>query len=76
VKLVLARADFNAHGKAAPFRANDELLALEPACCLTLARTLDPTRTGQDRSFGPALNLGQKAVEAGLRHLPIRARAA
>ena len=76
VKLVLARADFDAHGKAAPFRANDELLALEPTCCLTLVKSLDATRGDQDRPFGPAMNLGQKAVEVGLRHLPIRARAA
>jgi len=76
VKLVLAKADFNTHGKAAPFRANDELLALEPTCCLTLVKTLDAGRALKDRPFGPALNLGQKAVEAGVRHLPIRARAA
>lgn len=37
VTVVLARADFDRHGKAAPFRANDELMALEPKCCLTLA---------------------------------------
>ncbi|NHN20230.1 DUF2493 domain-containing protein, partial [Bacillus amyloliquefaciens] len=36
VKLILARADFDTHGKAAPFRANDELIALEPEVCLTL----------------------------------------
>lgn len=76
VKLVLARADFDTHGKAAPFRANDELLALEPTCCLTLVRSLDGSRAAQDRPFGPALNLGQKATEAGLRHQPIRAKAA
>ena len=76
VKLVLARADFDTHGKAAPFRANDELLALEPTCCLTLVKSLDETRVGQDRPFGPALNFGQKAIETGLRHLPIKARAA
>ena len=29
VKLILARADFDAHGKAAPFRANDDLIALD-----------------------------------------------
>jgi hypothetical protein len=28
------------------------------------------------RPFGPALNLGQKAMENGLRHVPIKARAA
>ncbi|MFJ6024298.1 DUF2493 domain-containing protein [Brevundimonas sp. NPDC092305] len=76
VKLVLARADFDAHGKAAPFRANDELLALEPTCCLTLVKSLDESRAGQDRPFGPALNFAQRAMEAGLRHQPIKVRAA
>src|SRR5690606_29518587 len=76
VKLILAKADFDLYGKAAPFRANDDLIALEPACCLTLARSLDPDRATDQRPFGPALNLAQKAAESGLRHLPIRARAA
>lgn len=76
VKLVLARADFNAHGKAAPFRANDDLIALEPVCCLTLVKSLDRRSGEEGRPFGPALNFGQKALENGLRHLPIRARAA
>ncbi|PZO09061.1 MAG: DUF2493 domain-containing protein [Alphaproteobacteria bacterium] len=76
VKLILARADFDAHGKAAPFRANDELIALEPTCCLTLVHSLDRSRSQDQRPFGPALNLGQKAMETGLRHVSIRARAA
>jgi hypothetical protein len=76
VKLILARADFNLHGKAAPFRANDELIALEPACCLTLSRSLDPARSLNQRPFGPALNFGQKAQETGVRHVAIRPRAA
>ncbi len=75
VTLILARADFNAHGKAAPFRANDELIALEPAVCLTLVHSVAGVREEQ-RPFGPALNLGQKAMENGLRHVPIKARAA
>lgn len=51
VKLILARADFNAYGKAAPFRANDDPIALEPICCLTLAQSLDQARdAGADRS--------------------------
>ena len=75
VKLILARADFDAHGKAAPFRANEELIALEPEVCLTLVHSVDRTR-GEQRPFGPALNLGQKAMENGLRHVPIKARAA
>ena len=75
VKLILARADFDTHGKAAPFRANDELIALEPEVCLTLTQSIDRART-DGRPFGPALNLGQKAMENGYRHLPIRPRAA
>jgi hypothetical protein len=76
VTLVLAKADFNRHGKAAPFRANDELMALEPECCLTLAQTLDATRAGGLHPFGPALNLAQQAEARGVRHVAIRARAA
>ena len=72
--LILARADFDAHGKAAPFRANDDLIALEPTCCLTLARSLAEARSADGRPFGPALNLGQKAMEQGVRHLAVRAR--
>ena len=75
VTLILARADFDTHGKAAPFRANDDLIALEPEVCLTLVQSVEEARGG-GRPFGPALNLGQKAIETGLRHLPIRARAA
>lgn len=74
VTLILARADFDAHGKAAPFRANDDLIALEPSCCLTLVQSVDRERASDPRPFGPALNLGQKALAQGLRHVPIRAR--
>lgn len=73
VTLILARADFDAHGKAAPFRANDDLIALEPEVCLTLVCSVAEARSDR-RPFGPALNLGQKALENGVRHLPIRAR--
>ena len=74
VTLVLAKADFNRCGRAAPFRANDELIALEPVCVLTLANTLNVTRGASLQPFGPALNLGQKAAEKGIRHLPVKAR--
>jgi hypothetical protein len=76
VTLVLARADFDRHGKAAPFRANDELLALEPVCCVTLAQSLDAHRQASSHPFGPALNLAQQAQARGLRHMPIRPKAA
>ena len=75
VTLVLAKADFDTHGKAAPFRANDDLLALEPVCCLTLVHSVSGMREDQ-RPFGPALNLGQKAMENGVRHQAIKARVA
>ncbi|MNU29722.1 hypothetical protein D3C71_181990 [compost metagenome] len=75
VRLILARADFGAHGKAAPFRANDELLALEPVCCFTLAASLDVSRSADGHPFGPALNLGQKAEALGIRRLPLKRRA-
>ena len=74
VKLVLAKADFDRHGKAAPFRANDELLALQPTCCLTLSQSLDEQRADGSKPFGPALNLAQQAAAQGLRHMAIRHR--
>ncbi|MBA4793653.1 MAG: DUF2493 domain-containing protein [Phenylobacterium sp.] len=74
VKLVLAKADFERHGKAAPFRANDELLALQPACCLTLSHSLDDARADGSKPFGPALNMAQQAAAQGLRHMAIRQR--
>ncbi len=76
VSLVLARADFDRHGKAAPFRANDDLLALEPTFCLTLAQSLDAQRRDRSHPFGPALNLAQQAEARGVRHMAIRAKAA
>ena len=76
VTLVLARADFDRHQKAAPFRANDDLMALEPTCCLTLAQSLDEHRGAGTHPFGPAMNLAQQALARGVQHLAIRAKAA
>jgi len=75
VTLVLARADFDRNGRAAPFRANDELLELEPVCVLTLANSINAERGASMRPFGPALNLAEKAGQKGIRHHPVRARA-
>lgn len=72
VKLVLAKPDFDRAGRAAPFRANDALLDLEPVCVLTLAASLQPHPGEQARPFGPALNLAQKAAERGVRCVAIR----
>jgi hypothetical protein len=74
VTLVLAKADFDKHGRAAPFRANDDLLALEPVCVLTLATSLNTKRNEGLQPFGPALNLAQKAAEKGFCHYPVRTR--
>lgn len=74
VDVVFAKPDFGRHRSAAPFRANDELLALEPAIVLTLPQSLDPGRAESSKPFGPALNLGQKAAAAGIRHIAIRMR--
>ena len=75
VATVLAKADFARNGRAAPFKANDELLALEPVCVLTLANSLDAARGGELGAFGPALNLAQKAAHLGIRCVSVRLRA-
>jgi hypothetical protein len=74
VTVVLARADFDKHGRAAPFRANDDMLALDPVCVLTLANSINPARGADLKPFGPAMNLAQKAGEKGLRHHSVKAR--
>jgi len=74
VDIVLAKPDFERHRTAAPFRANDVLLALEPVLVLTLPASLDETRRAEQGPFGPALNLGQKAELAGVRHVAIDRR--
>ena len=74
VTVVLANPDFPRFRRAAPFRVNDEILALEPVCVLTLAGSLNPERRGDGSAFGPALNLAQKAQEQGVRHVAVRAR--
>ena len=75
VTLVLAKADFDRNGRSAPFKANDELLELEPVCVLTLAHSLDAARGGDLKPFGPALNLAQKAADRGVRNVAVRLRA-
>ena len=72
VTLVKAAPDFDKHRKAAPFRANDDMIELDPVCCITLAHSLDAGRGGATEPFGPALNLGQKAAEKGIRHIAVR----
>lgn len=73
VPLVLARPDFAMHGRAAPFRANDALMALEPVCVLALSRSLAEDR-GDPKPFGPVLNLVEQARRAGVRCVRIAAK--
>jgi hypothetical protein len=70
-----AKFDKAKYKKAAPFRANDDLLALEPVILLTLPLSLDPQRAAQSTAFGPAVVAGQDAESQGIRHLPVRLRA-
>ena len=74
VTLVLAKPDFERFSRRAIFQCNDQMLELEPVCVLTLANSLDAVRKGDLGDFGPALNLGQKAVEKGVRHVTVRLR--
>lgn len=76
VDLIAAKPDFDRFEAAAPFKANDQMLALEPVIALTLPSSLDTDRAREARPFGPALNLGQKAEAKGVRHLAISRRRA
>lgn len=75
VRLVLAKADFERHGRAAPFRANDQLMALRPVCVLVLPESLGPAAQAGAPPFGPAMNLAEQARQRGIRCLRITSRA-
>jgi hypothetical protein len=74
VRLVLARPDFERHGRAAPFRANDQLMALRPVCVLVLPESLGLAALAQAPPFGPAMNLAEQARRLGVRCVRIAAR--
>ncbi len=74
VTVVLAKPDFDRFGRSAVFRCNDELLELEPVCVLTLDHSLDAAREPEPKAFGPAKNLAQKALAAGVRAVEVRLR--
>ena len=76
VRIVLARPNFERHGRAAPFRANEALMQLDPVCVLTLAHSLNAERADARGAFGPALNLAQRAQAAGVQALRILAKRA
>ena len=75
VRLVLARPDFERFGRAAPFRANDQLMALRPVCVLVLPESLGPASAAGAAPFGPALNLAEQARTQGVRCVRIALRA-
>jgi hypothetical protein len=75
VRLVLAKADFERHGRAAPFRANDQLMALRPVCVLVLPESLGPAALADAPPFGPAMNLAEQARRLGVRCVRITSRA-
>ncbi len=74
VKTILAKANFEKFKAAAPFKANDELLALDPVLVLTLERSLEAVADEELRPFGPAANLGQKARDKGVRVMGVAAK--
>jgi hypothetical protein len=75
VRLVLSRPDFERHGRAAPFRANDALMALTPVCVLALSKSLEDGPQGPSKPFGPVLNMVEQAQRAGVRFVRISAKA-
>jgi hypothetical protein len=74
VRLILAKPDFGRFGRAAPFRANDQMLALNPVCVLVLPESLGAAAAAGAPPFGPALNLADEARRRGLRCVRIAAR--
>jgi hypothetical protein len=74
VRLVVARPDFQRFGRAAPFRANDQLMALKPVCVLVLPESLGPAAAAGAPPFGPVMNLAEQARRQGVRCVRIAAR--
>ena len=76
VRLVLAKPDFARFQRAAPFRANDQLMALRPVCVLVLPESLGRAAEAGAPPFGPAMNLAEQARRAGVRCVRITAKSA
>jgi hypothetical protein len=72
VQHILSAADFNKHNKAAPFRANDDLLNLDPVVIFTLAASLE-TKEGEDvKPFGPCLDIADRGAKNGVKCIRIK----
>jgi hypothetical protein len=76
VRLVLAKPDFERFGRAAPFRANDQMMALQPVCILFLPESLGLAKAAGAAPFGPAMNLAELARNRGILCHQITARVA
>ncbi len=70
VSTILAKANFEKYKSAASFRANDDLLALDPILVLTLDTSLDATAR-QEGAFGPSQKIGQAARAGGIRVIAV-----
>lgn len=69
---VIAKANFDRHKSAAPFRANDDLMALDPVLVLTLDASLDASV--QSEAFGPAVRIAEAARRRGIKTLAVTGR--
>ncbi|MFZ5685688.1 MAG: DUF2493 domain-containing protein [Pseudomonadota bacterium] len=76
VRLILARPDFARFQRAAPFRANDQLMALRPVCVLLLPESLGRAAEAGAPPFGPVMSLAEAARRNGIRCVRIAARPA
>jgi hypothetical protein len=74
VRLVFAKPDFERHGRAAPFRANDPLIALRPVCVIVLPESLGLAALAKAPPFGPARSLAEQARRRGVRCVRITAK--
>lgn len=74
VTVVKARTPFNANDRSAPFKTNEELMALEPSLVLAIANSVDPQRAASRQPSGIMLNMLQRAQRAGITHYELKAK--
>lgn len=71
VNVIRINTDFTKFKTAAPFRANDEMLKLDPVCSFTLPASLNPIRASETQPSGIVLNYRQKAEGQALKQFAI-----
>ena len=74
ISIVRARTPFSLNDRSAPFKANEELMALEPTLVLALANSLDATSAATRSPSGIMLNMLQSAQRAGVKSYALKAR--